>query len=114
MSSAHEISASKLRTNVLGQRIQEDTEHKQTFTQIGAGRVETGSLAGQILNVNGAALAGVRVSIIPVHGEMTTPEAGAALSLGSTDRNGRYSISGIAPGRYVVFHGSLDSPTSAG
>lgn len=74
--------------------------------EFSASQTRTGEIAGQIRQLNGEPVAGIRVVAIE---ESRTGE-GRILSLTETDREGRYRLEGIPPGRYYVMAGKFDFP----
>jgi hypothetical protein len=77
--------------------------------QIPAGR----SVTGTVRLSEGGPAAGVRVVAMVVPGVgRGGPNAPSVLaSLTQTDKDGRYQLEDIPPGRYYIAAGALDSPT---
>jgi hypothetical protein len=66
-----------------------------------------GTVTGVLRTNEGAAMASVRVAIVPADGT----DAGDVLqAIVQTDSDGRYRIENVPPGRYHIMTGRLDSP----
>jgi Carboxypeptidase regulatory-like domain len=66
-----------------------------------ATQIEEGVVTGQILNSEGNPVVGSRVMAM---------EVGCA-SLAETDKDGRYRLDRLPPGRYYILTGLVDAPT---
>ena len=66
---------------------------------------ESGVVTGRLLSADGKAAAGVRVMAVAVD----APEALSAIT--ETDATGAYRLENLAPGRYRIRAGLLNSPT---
>src|SRR3954464_8137202 len=78
-----------------------------------------GVVAGQLRTVDGSAAVAVRVSVIPAPNETTRPSFGGeyyyrqpAVSTALTDNQGRYRLTNIPPGRYLLVSGITYHPTT--
>src|SRR5262245_48055549 len=69
-------------------------------------RPELGTISGQLLNAAG--VPGFRVFAMPVEGDAVVE---TLMSIVQADRDGRYRLERVPPGRYLVAAGALDSPT---
>src|SRR5262245_8551995 len=76
------------------------------------GQPTSGTISGQIRDVNGAPAAGIRVAATPAETDVAGLSAGALLiSISKTDNEGRYRLEDIPPGRYLIVAGLLSSPS---
>jgi hypothetical protein len=66
-----------------------------------------GSISGRI-TLDGSPLSGERVAVLAV--SPTSTQGSTLMSLGQTDRDGRYRLEDIPPGRYYIVTGPLEAP----
>jgi len=85
----------------------------------GAPGVRTGGVAGQLKSIDGAPATAIRVSVIPAPGLTVRPSDGGeyyyrqpAVSTALTDNQGRYRLTNIPPGRYLLVSGETYHPTT--
>lgn len=71
----------------------------------------TGVVTGQLLNTNSQPAADVRVRAIAMAEPGTPTLAVTELFSGVTDKEGRYRLADLPPGRYYVIAGLIDIPT---
>jgi hypothetical protein len=72
----------------------------------------TGTIEGRVLNVDGTPAVNVRVAAQPVgESPAAAAETPVLASIAQTDAAGRYRLEGVAPGRYYVGAGLVDSAT---
>ena len=71
---------------------------------------DTGAIMGRVLGMDGRPAAGVRVALASedAEGRIT---ANILIGLTVTDKNGRYRIDNIPPGRYGIVAGAVAAPT---
>src|SRR5262245_29739703 len=77
-----------------------------------AAQIPSGSVSGQILTREGQPATEIRVSAIAVP-EPGAPanNATAMVSIAMTDKEGRYRLENVMPGRYYIAAGLVDLPT---
>jgi hypothetical protein len=78
----------------------------QLGAQVGA-QLGEGVVTGQILKIDGAPAAGIRVMAMEVGGVGVSSFA----SLAETDKDGRYRLDRLPPGRYYILSGLVETPT---
>ncbi len=79
-------------------------------------QVQTGTVTGRLLALNGTPAAGIRVSAMPAADPAkpsgTNSSDGTVLtSLTQTDAAGRYRLENLPAGRYYILAGFVDAPT---
>jgi hypothetical protein len=75
------------------------------------GAIQGGSVTGRVLLPDGSPAAMVRVSAVPAAAESNqqqSSEGSVIMALAETDAEGRYQLTGIAPGRYYIAAGFLE------
>ena len=77
---------------------------------IGAMQVQSGTVTGRLLAMDGVPAQGVRVAALPAQVDAATG-APALFGISQTDVNGRYRLENIPPGRYYIFAGLIDFPS---
>ena len=84
-----------------------------TMLILGAAQITVGrSVTGTVRLVDGGPAAGVRVVAMVVPGAGRGGRGTSVLaSLTQADKDGRYQLVDIPPGRYYIAAGALDSPT---
>lgn len=71
-----------------------------------------GAITGRLLSIDGAPLAGIRISAIAaVVSDGGRPSSSSILSLAETDSSGRFRLENVPPGRYNILAGRLDTPS---
>jgi hypothetical protein len=71
----------------------------------------TGAVTGQIRLISRAAAMGVRVSVMTVTDSVESNEVTVLDRITQTDRQGRYRLENVPPGRYFIVAGDLSAPT---
>jgi hypothetical protein len=75
-----------------------------------AARPQFGVISGQV-RADGSPVVGTRVAAIPVdEAEALTSEESILASLAQTDKQGRFRLENVPPGRYFIMAGYLDAP----
>jgi hypothetical protein len=79
-------------------------------------QLQTGTITGRLLALDGTPAAGVRVSAMPAPdpakpSAATSGDGTVLASLTQTDSSGRYRLENVPAGRYYVLAGFVDSPT---
>jgi len=75
-------------------------------------RSEHGTVSGTLKTPAGAPAAGVRIGLIAVPDATAKPsEASVYVSFAETDKQGRYRLDSVPPGRYYLTAGQVASPT---
>jgi hypothetical protein len=72
---------------------------------------DTGVVEGVVRASTGGPAAGVRVAAKFPQSPGNKPGSGKLTSLAQTNGEGRFRLEGVAPGRYLIVAGNLDSPT---
>ncbi len=72
---------------------------------------ETGTASGTLRNPDGSARSGFRVAAMVVLSEGVQNDATSLISLTETDKDGRFRLEKIPPGRYYIIAGAVLSPT---
>ena len=81
----------------------------QTVNPGAAQRPGSGTIVGQLRNIDGTPAVGVRVGAMVVNS--TADSSAALVGFAETDSLGRFRIDGIRPGAYYVTAGLLELPT---
>ena len=73
---------------------------------------DNGTVTGVLRTTSGKPAVGVRVTAMAPPGVVEDVSRGNAMvSIGETDKEGRYRLENIPPGRYYISAGRLDAPT---
>lgn len=76
-------------------------------------QVQNGVVTGRLVTADGSAAVGVRVSAMssPVAGNGPNEASPVLMSLTETDREGRFRLADVPPGRYFIMAGLVEFPT---
>src|SRR5262249_16297575 len=78
-----------------------------------AAAANAGTVVGRLVATDGIPKAGVRIAAVesPKPGEDASANTSTIVSMGVTDRDGRYRLENVVPGTYVIVADPFGSPS---